>query len=112
MIKSLPLLEGGSRLSMSQFDKEMIMPGLNSCMRVKHADKDGKTFTTKAQTKELLHKLEDVDEEHKRSHHPKPNKEHKSSQGKKMMMIPSRAERNPAQTNADCQDTIISSRIF
>ena len=68
MNEALTLFEGESQLSMLQFNKEVIMTGLNSRMRVKHVEQGRKKFSTKNEIKELFNTLEDADEEFKRSH--------------------------------------------
>lgn len=83
MNKSLTVFEGGSQLTMSQFNKEVIMPGLNSRMRVKYIEQGGKKFATKNDIKELLNTLEDADEEFKRSQQPRNTKNHRNGRGQK-----------------------------
>ena len=80
--KIINVVRRGLQLSTSQLNKETIIPGLNSRMRVKHVGQGSKRFKTKAQIKELLHALDEVEEEHKQMHRQK-NKERKNGRGKK-----------------------------
>ena len=68
-------------------------------MRAKHSEQDGKTFATKAQIKELLRTLEDVDEEHRNLNIRKALRT--VEKRKKTMMMPKRPEENPIRANAD-----------